>query len=181
MYGFGDPISLLLIVVPIAILITIWILVARTAFIQGDDVERPNRVAQLYGYAVCLVVIVVALTSVSSLVESAFTLSNPLEANDGMYGEASVSSFEAYRATYTRERDFAAPGAPAVRDTLPEPVLRQRYEALRADRIAHNRFQAQRSMTTSALSLIIAIALFLVHWRWLRSRDADLPAVAVRQ
>src|SRR5437016_5790210 len=46
----------------------------------GDDMERPNRVAQLYGYAVCLIAVIVFLISANSFVEHLFTLSNPLRA-----------------------------------------------------------------------------------------------------
>ena len=182
LYGAGDPVFLLLAAIPFAVAIGLWVLLARSAFIQGDDVERPNRVAQLYGYAVCLIAIVVFIASMTSLVENAFTLANPLQSRESDFGmEPSVTSFESYRSTYDRERQMREPlTAAAVRDTVPEQVLRQRYEALRADRVARTRFQAQRSLTTSALSLLIAVGLFGVHWRWLRSRDNEVPAVAVR-
>lgn len=177
------PLFFLFSLVPLVVLIAVWVLLARTAFIQGEDVERPTRVAQLYGYAVCLIAIVVFLTSMTSLIDNSFTLANPLQSREAEFGmEPSVSSFEAFRATYDREgRSRAAPGTAATRDTVPEAVLRQRYAVLRADREARTRFQAQRSLTTSALSLLLAVGLFVVHWRWLRARDGDAPVIAPRQ
>ena len=83
--------------VPLGLLLLLWLLLARSTFLQGDDMERPSRVAQLYGYTVCLIAV--------------------------------------------------------------------------ADRIERVRFQAQRAIATSALSLILAIALFAIHWRWLRPRS----------
>ena len=180
--AYGNPFWALATVVPVALLVSIWILIARSGFIQGDDVERPSRVAQLYGYTVCLIAVVMFITSTISLLENSLTLANPLQSREAEFGvEPSVSSFEAYRATYDRERQFGPPGASVNRDTVPEPVLRQRYAALRDDRIARTRFQAQRSLATSVLSLVLALALFAIHWRWLRSREHELPAVAVRQ
>jgi hypothetical protein len=160
--------------IPLIIVLLLWLLLARSTYLQGDDMERPSRVAQLYGYTVCLIAVVVFLVSTNSLLENAFVLSNPLQAPESGYGfpEPSVASFESYRATYDRERQMrSGPDAPAVRDSVPEAAMRARYEVLRADRISRVRFQAQRALATSTLSLILAIALFAIHWRWLRSRS----------
>jgi hypothetical protein len=54
--------------------------------------------------------------------------------------------------------------------------LRQSYEALRADRIASNRYEARRSLVTSTVLLVIALGLFAGHWRWLRRRAAEAAA-----
>jgi hypothetical protein len=177
--GPGGFFFALFTLVPLSIVLLLWLLLARSTYLQGDDMERPSRVAQLYGYTVCLIAVVVFLISTNSLLENAFALSNPLQARDAGFGfvEPSVSSFEAYRATYDRERQMrSGPAGAAVTDSVPEAVMRARYEVLRADRIERARFQAQRSLATSALSLILAIALFAIHWRWLRSRPEVGPA-----
>lgn len=166
----GLPFVLALI--PLSILLVLWLLLARSSFIQGDDMERPSRVAQLYGYSVCLVAVIVFLASTNSLLENAFALGDPLQPRESFYPYgASLTSFEAFRATYDRERqERVMPGQTVAPDTTPEPVLRARYEALRADRIAANSFQARRGLATSGLSLLLALGLFVVHWRWLRPR-----------
>jgi hypothetical protein len=56
--------------------------------------------------------------------------------------------------------------------------LRQRYEALRTDRITRNRYEAHRSLVTSTLLLLLALGLFVGHWRWLRRRVGDTSAEA---
>lgn len=167
----GGFFSVLFTLVPLICLLVLWLLFARSAFLQGDDMERPSRVAQLYGYTVCLIAVVVFLASTNSLLENAFTLANPLQSREADYGiEPSVSSFESYRATYDRERQLrAGPGVVAPTDSVPEALLRARYEVLRSDRVQRVRFQAQRGLATSTLSLILAIALFVIHWRWLRA------------
>lgn len=67
-----------------------------------------------------------------------------------------------------------------VGEIVPEPELRRRYEGLRADRLARTRFNAQRDLTRSTIMLLVAAALFLVHWRWARSlaRPADAGTAA---
>jgi hypothetical protein len=179
--GSGEGFAFVLFaLLPFTLLLCLWLLLARSAFLQGDDMERPSRVAQLYGYTVCLIAVVVLLTSTNSLLENALALTNPLQARESDYGmEPSVSSFEGYRATVDRERQLrSAPGAPVVADSVPDAVLRARYEVLRTDRIQRVRFQAQRAIATSALSLVLAVALFVIHWRWLRSRSDGSGAAA---
>ena len=139
--------------------------------------ERPSRVAQLYGYTVCLIAVIVSLVSLNSLIDNAFALSNPIQARESTFGmEASLTSFETYRATYRREAQFGpTPITVAANDSVSEPVLRARYEALRADRLARVTFEAKRGITTSGLSLLIALALFTIHWRWLRRDSNAVP------
>ena len=55
-------------------------------------------------------------------------------------------------------------------DTLSESALSRRYDALRAERIANVRYQATRSLTGNLIMLLIAIGLFVVHWKWLKRR-----------
>ena len=80
-----------------------------------------------------------------------------------------MSSFEAYRSTYDRERRMTSVGSGTVAsDTTPERVLRQRYEALRNDRVERAVARAHRALLTDSLGLLLAIVLFAYHWRWVR-------------
>ena len=145
--------------------------------------DRPSRVQQLYGYAVCLIAIVTLLIALSNLVEAAFDRASPLQASAGRYGypEMSLTSFEAFRATQPQSAqqppyrmppavEVAPDTTPRLRAyTLSTSELRARYEALRADRIARVTFDATRQLVGAVLLTVVAIALFVGHWRWLRS------------
>jgi hypothetical protein len=175
MISFGSPypdaIGFFGSVVVGIIIIAAWVILAASRFVQGGIVERPERVPQLYGYTVCLITLLWALTSTIAIVDSSLMLSAPEYRGDhGFSGmEPSVSSFEAFRTTYDRSRRYMSvgPNEPKL-DSLSEPELHRRYEALRADRIATNTVDAHRALVTNALSLLIAAILFVVHWRWLR-------------
>ena len=139
--------------------------------------ERPERVPQLYGYTVCLIALIWALVSAVSLVDDSLSLSAPElrgTSEFNSWAEPSVTSFEAFRATYDRARRMGIPDAQRM-DTIPEPELRRRYEGLREDRIRRGRYEARREIITDALSLVIAAALFAFHWRWLRRRASGAP------
>jgi hypothetical protein len=140
---------------------------------------RPSWIAPLYGYAVCLIAVVTLLIAVTNFVEAAFNRANPLQARGGFSPRgASLTSFEAFRATYGEERPTRAlppPGTAASVDTLSTAEQRARYEALRGDQIARVSFQATQDLVKHGLLIAIAVALFVSHWRWLRRRDDETP------
>jgi len=134
---------------------------------RENQVDRSDRIAQLYGYSVCLVAIVVALTSVGSLINDAFQYANPLQSQAYAYGGfRDLSSFEAFKATY----ELPAFGGRTPPPKLSDAGLRERYDVLRSEHIASARFSAVQSMTVSAVLLVLAILLFGSHWRWLKNR-----------
>jgi hypothetical protein len=174
----AGPFGLVFSSVAAVVLIAAWVILASSRFIQGGVVERPERVPQLYGYTVCLIALIWGLTSLIGIVNDALSLSAPELRGASEFGwEPSVTSFEAFRATYDRARRMGAVDARETQlDTVAEPELRRRYEALRADRIHRARVEAHRELITGTLSLAIAAALFVFHWRWLRRRAAEAVA-----
>ncbi|GIW52793.1 MAG: hypothetical protein KatS3mg081_2148 [Gemmatimonadales bacterium] len=58
--------------------------------------EKPHRIAQLYGYAVCLVPVITFIISAASLVGATFDLSDPLHASGFGVGprEPSLAAFD---------------------------------------------------------------------------------------
>jgi hypothetical protein len=134
--------------------------------------QTPSRVAQLYGYAVCLIALIIVLFTVPSLIENLFHLRDPLQAENE--SEPALSSFDAYKATYERSRSsFPREEAAAPRPVPSDAELRKAYEALRVDRIERNRFEARRSLISEVLLLVLAVGLFFGHWRWLRRLGRD--------
>ncbi|MGH7608135.1 MAG: hypothetical protein ACREME_12440 [Gemmatimonadales bacterium] len=116
----------------------------------------------------CLTAVITGLICISGTIDNAFDLANPLA---GERAEGSLSSFEAYRAT--RERRAPATDERQAVDTLSEEMLRVRYEALRADRLAQRTFRAKKGLVTSLILLAVAAVLFTTHWRWLRRAPAE--------
>jgi hypothetical protein len=158
-------------------LVASWVILAGSRFLQGGVVERPERVPQLYGYTVCLIGLLMAVVSGLSMAETGLRLATPeLAPSEGWapFG-ISVSSFEAFRATYEREREFRVRPDASPPEPLSEAELRRRYDALRSDRISRVRLDTQHSLLTSALTLIVGAGLFVFHWRWLKHRSFGVP------
>ena len=129
--------------------------------------DRTGRAWQWYGYAVCLTAVITGLICVSGVINNAFDLANPLASERA---DGSLTSFEAYKAT--REPRAPVEDTRQRVDTLTDEMLRGRYEALRADRISQRTFRAKKQLVTSLVLLIVAVGLFVTHWRWLRSAPA---------
>ena len=144
-----------------------------------------NRIAQVYGYAVCLITVVVMLIAIKKVVDAAFDLSDPIRAEGGGYGRMgrTLTNFELYKMDARRQPDFRGgpmTTAPAVRppaDTLSDAELRTLYDAERDQAIGNARFRAIRSLVGNLLLIALAGVLFGIHWRWLKERDtAATPA-----
>lgn len=140
-----------------------------------------SRIAQVYGYAVCFITIVMMLISIKQVVDAAIDLSDPIRAESGGYGRMGrpLTNFELYKleARHPAETRVApGPVAPnAAADTLSDAQLRRLFDAEREQAIGNARFRATRSLIGNLLLIILAAVLFGIHWRWLKKRDA-LPA-----
>ena len=177
--GIGGPFAFIVAVIAALMLIAAWVILAGSRFVQGGVVERPERVPQLYGYTVCLIGLFMAVASVLSIADELLVLRSPEQGSDPNWGmmEPSVTSFEAFRSTYDATREMRRSTSDPPLATLSDDELRRRYEGLRADRIARNEAAARRSISTSLLSLIIGVGLFVFHWRWLQRRGAHVVGV----
>ena len=144
--------------------------------------DRMNsRTAQVYGYAVCFITVIVILFSIKSLVDAMIDLSDPIRADSGGYGRSgrSLSNFELYKLDARRDARLPSPvGAPAKAqtDSLSDTDLRRLYDAEREQAIGNVKFRAMRTLIGNGLLIIVAVILFLVHWRWLRERDVVTAA-----
>ena len=152
--------------------------------------ERVNsRISQAYGYAVCFITVVVMLIAVKSVVDAAFDLSDPLSAEGGGYGRLGrpLTNFDLYKVEARRQTGgryqsgsiaMIQPGEPntprnVLTDTTSSDAdLRKLYDAERKAAIGNARFHAIRSLVGNLLLIVMAGALFAIHWRWLKRRDA---------
>lgn len=137
--------------------------------------DRINgRIAQVYGYAVCFICVIIILVSTHSVIDAAFDYSNPAGASE--YGRAgSAASYEVWRSEFNARR---ATPASAARDTsMTEKDLRKLYDAERSEQLETARFHALRSLVSNIVFLILATAMFLLHWRWIRRANAEAAPV----
>jgi hypothetical protein len=147
-----------------------------------------NRISQMYGYAVCLITVIVMLIGIKQLIDAAFDLSDPIRAEGGGYGRMGgpLTSFEVYKVSVRRQMAMQQYSGPmpvgvgpskAPADTLSDAEMRRLYDAEREAAIGNVHFRASRSLVGNLLLIVLAAALFGIHWRWLKRRDA-MPSSA---
>ena len=135
--------------------------------------DRSNKIAQAYGYAVCFIAVVTILFSSKSIIDAVFDMSAPLRADRYSMG-ASVTSFEVYKRERLERRDRPEPvGSTTTQPTWTDEQLRQMYNDDRANHIDNVKFRATRTLVSSSLLVLIALGLFATHWRWLRRESAS--------
>ena len=139
---------------------------------------RQHRFAQVYGYLVCLIAVIVGLLSGKGIVDDLFDLSRPDFA--GWQREV-PATFEEFRAEQRRQvrPNPEVQGRPVVSgdsSTLDDAQLRRIYESRRADAIARTKFRATKSVVGNLALFLASVFLFVWHWRWLRGVRDDLAA-----
>jgi hypothetical protein len=130
-----------------------------------------GRIAQAYGYAVCLICVIVILVSAHSVIDAAFDYANPL-GSAGIEGRTIASSYEVYRMQNRRVR-HVGPAPDVATDTLSEADMRKAFEAEKSDAISSAKYRALRSLVSSIVFLVLASVFFLFHWRWIRRANAE--------
>jgi hypothetical protein len=126
---------------------------------------RP-AIPRVYAYLACLVALITALICLGTMVSAAFDLSDPLHARGDLYAVRMLSSLENFRIeTLAR--------LPEGQDPPDERALQAMYDASRGATLRAVRLQSLRTLTASGLVLVISVAIFFGHLRWVRRLDAE--------
>ena len=128
--------------------------------------EKPQRMAQIYGYLVCLVAIITVLICVSTFVSAIMDLGDPLHA--GWWAPSqSLASFDNYKMDILKS--VPKEGEAAKTAYIPDDhTLRAMYEAAKSDKIQSVRHESNRTIVIDIILFVICILLFVTHWRWVR-------------
>jgi len=139
--------------------------------------EKPHRMAQIYGYIVCLVAVIAFIICIANIIPAIMDLGDPLHAG-GIYfpaGTPSLASFDNYKMDIlkTSKGDDQKTGTNWVPD---DRTLRSMYEAAKADKINQAKHVSVREIVVNSIIVLISIALFILHWLWMRRLTRTLTA-----
>jgi hypothetical protein len=129
--------------------------------------DKKNRIAQLYGYLVCLVAVITFLISLANLVNAIIDRGDPLY-SDYQSGDR-LSSFENFKIDALKSTPAESASA------LDDATLRSAFEAAQNDVIRSVNHRTRRTIIVSSLLLAICVILFVAHWRWLKRLTAQEP------
>lgn len=136
--------------------------------------EKSHVVPRIYGYAVCLASIILALIAIGNIVSAVFDRIDPANIRNFSYNIQmhDVSSFEAYKAEYQTNSSFTTADKSTLSSTtLSDDQLKVNYEAVRTSQINAVKVGSAKTLTIHGALLILAIALFFGHWKWLKKLD----------
>lgn len=138
--------------------------------------EKPQRMAQIYGYLVCLVAIITILICVSSLVSAILDLGDPI--HSVWSPPPSLASFDNYKMDILKSTPKE--GEIARTAYIPDDrTFHAMYEAAKNDKIQGVRHESNRMIVINTILIVICILLFVIHWRWMRKfAKADNTVVA---
>lgn len=134
--------------------------------------DLKNRIATVYGYAVCLVCVITFLIATSSLVGAIFELSDPLHSR--MFGDdrhPSLASFDNYKMDVTRGPREAQEAA-TLHYMPDDKTLHTMYDAAKSERMQVVKFQAYRTITVASLVIGLCVVFFAIHWIWVQRLGA---------
>lgn len=121
---------------------------------------RHGVVAQIYGYLICLVAVLLFIHSIAGIVNSAFGASGPVRAFAGPGQGRFFHARGAFGWQARMQRGGALPAPrPSMMPGLPPPGMRL------AVHVAHG--SLVRGIVLNVVLLLVALLLFGTHWRWL--------------
>lgn len=139
--------------------------------------EKPHRMAQIYGYIVCLVSVITFIICLANIIPAITDLGDPLHAGPvyAMQNSPSLASFENYKMDILKAKNKE--GSESNQTYTPDDkTIQIMYEAAKADKMQTALHQAKRSIIVSSIIILFSIALFLTHWLWLRRLDKTITA-----
>ncbi len=139
--------------------------------------EKPHRMAQIYGYTTCLVAVITFLICLANLIPAIMDLGDPMHSGSIFVpaNTPSLASFENFKMdilkSNAKEGEQSSPGY--VPD---DKTLRAMYQAAVDDRITASKHNTNRTIMVSGLILVISVILFAVHWIWMRKLAKTVTA-----
>jgi hypothetical protein len=131
--------------------------------------EKPHRMAQIYGYIVCLVAVITFIICVANIIPAIMDLSDPMHAGSVYVnqGSPSLASFENYKMDILKST--SKEGEQKAQAYIPDDqTIKSMYEAAKLDRIQTARHNSIRSITVCSIIILLSIALFISHWMWMK-------------
>ena len=143
----------------------------------GDAVNGSRIVAAIYGYAICLIAVLLVIFNGAGFVTNAFRIANP-GLSEMHRGDVVFRTFGPHPRFgpglpppellgQIRVPAGASPGASPSAKVIQPP---EQFEVVAGRMTAEPRLDAVRGLVVNIVLLVIAALLFRAHWRWLGNR-----------
>jgi len=126
--------------------------------------QHPNRIAEIYGYLVCLIAVISFIITTGALIQALIDAGHPFQSKEVAYQTSTLVSFDNYILEKRQRTGMDTVQKAMVNDTL---TMRKMYEAERNDLIQKVNHRIRRDVIVNTSLLILTILLFVFHWKWL--------------
>lgn len=131
--------------------------------------EKQHRMAQIYGYIVCLVAVITFIICLANIIPAIMDLGDPLHAGPvyASQSQPSLASFENYKMDILKST--GKEGDQKELSYIPDDqTLKAMYEAAKDDRIQTSKHQSTRTIVVTSIIILVSIGLFFSHWIWMK-------------
>jgi len=129
--------------------------------------SKPNQMAQVYGYLVCLVTVITFIICITTMINAVIDLGDPIHAGWTSDKQPSLASYENYKMDMLKSSQNN--GEVSKGNYTPDDqTMRAMYESAKNEKIQKERHDANRTIVVDIILIVICTALFTTHWKWMR-------------
>jgi len=129
--------------------------------------EKKHKIAQIYGYVICVIAVVTFLICAGALVNSVIDMGDPMHAYTFMQ-KKDLSSFEGYKVDALGQIDKDAAYIPA------DEELMKMYEAEREEVMLSANHMIRKNLIVNGLLIVVSVLLFWFHFSWMRRLERNI-------
>lgn len=133
--------------------------------------SKHNIIAQIYGYAVCLISVVVFLVNLPEIVDVIGKLSDPIHSDRAP--SILSNTFEQWKMNYIKEWRYSEydeeTKTKIQKINLPDDsVLQKMYDHEKTQELQSYVHTTWTSFYQKGLLVVLSMIFFITHWRWVR-------------
>lgn len=128
--------------------------------------KHPNRIAEVYGYLICLVSVITILITSGVIIQALIDIGHPYQSREFNTQSSSLVSFDNY---ILAKRQSSGEDTLTKKLTGDTVFLRGMYEAERKNLVEKVNHRIRRDIIVNSSILLFSILLFVFHWLWLKN------------
>jgi hypothetical protein len=138
---------------------------------SGGQMSKQNIISQIYGYAVCLIAVIVFLFNLPEIVELVGKLSDPIHSDRAP--SILAQTFEQWKINYIKEWRYGEYNEETkIKVDRPDPpddaTLQRLFDNERTQELQSYIHTTWTSFYQKGLLIVLSMIFFLSHWRWVR-------------
>jgi len=124
--------------------------------------EKKQKIAMFYGYAICMACVITFIISLNDLVAGVIDIRNPSHSAYSWNYSANLVSFDLYKMSVLNASENE------TTFTLDEKTLQAMYISAKDDMLQSHLHNSRRQVIVNGLLIVLCAAFFVIHWIWMQ-------------